>query len=142
MRPIHRTPGEERERDANVALVERLAEALIWLHGPGAAKKAGNAPLGLMKSYFEQWLNGLVYELFFPGELHARKLKLFDETARLNPPDLSAVPDQQKLARLQEVFTQAHDGQAPLRAMLGDLPSLEVVRIIEEAGGQKGRAPG
>jgi len=26
--------------------------------------------------------------------------------------------------------------------MLFDLPSLEVVRIIEEAGGQKGRAPG
>jgi len=124
-----------------VVLVERLAQALIWLHGPGAAKRPANAPLGLMKSYFEQWLNGLVYELFFPGELHARKLKLFDETARLNPPDLAAVPAQQKLARLQELFAQAHDGHAPLRAMLFDLPSLEVVRIIEEAGASARKKP-
>lgn len=27
--------------------------------------------------------NKLVYELFFPGELHARKLNLFDETANI-----------------------------------------------------------
>ena len=95
---------------------ERLAEALIWLHGKGASapcrpKSGGrdlaplpsdNAPHGLMAAYFEQWLNGLVYELFFPGELHARKLKLFDETARLNPPDLTKVPESRKLERLQE----------------------------------------
>lgn len=42
-----------------------------------------------MCAYFEQWLNGLVYELFFPDELHGRKLTLFAETAYLNPPDLS-----------------------------------------------------
>jgi len=112
---------------------EQLVEALILLHGQDATKKTSQAPFGLMKSYFEQWLNGLVYELFFPGELHARNLKLFDETARLNPPDLSTVPEQQKVARLQELFTKAHDGGAPLRAMLFDLPSLEVVRIIEDA---------
>ncbi|MBM4094411.1 MAG: hypothetical protein FJ276_34135, partial [Planctomycetes bacterium] len=148
---------------------ERLAEALIWLHspslredrsyggasGPGAARKPSNAPLGLMKSYFEQWLNGLVFELFFPGELHARKLKLFDETARLNPPDLAAVAEKHlpaateersaaqagKLARLQELFTQAHDSNAPLRAMLFDLPSLEVVRIIEEVSAKSQDMP-
>jgi hypothetical protein len=123
------TPDQQRQ-------CKRLAEALIWLHGPGAVRRTGDAPLGLMKAYFEQWLNGLVYELFFPGDLHARKLKLFAETARLAPPDLSAVPEPQKLARLQELFAKAHDGNAPLRAMLFDLPSLEVVHIIEQAGGQ------
>ena len=69
----------------------RLAEALILLHGP-AMKMAKADSFGLMTAYFEQWANGLVYELFFPGELHARKLKLFDETARLNPPDLANIP--------------------------------------------------
>jgi hypothetical protein len=43
----------------------------------------------LMRVYFEQWLNGLVYGLFFPDELHGRKLTLFAETAHLNPSDLS-----------------------------------------------------
>ncbi len=110
---------------------EHLAMALIWLHRPDG-NRAGNAPFALMKAYFEQWLNGLVYELFFPDELHARKLKLFDENARLDPPDLSKLPEGQKLARLKELFEQAYDTNAPLRAMLFSLRSLEVVRIIEE----------
>ena len=59
---------------------QRLAEALIWLHGPVIARKAGNAPVASMRAYFEQWLNGLVYELFFPDELHGRILTLFEET--------------------------------------------------------------
>ena len=123
------TPEQQRQ-------CERLAEALIWLHRPGVAKRADDAPVGLMTAYFEQWLNGLVYELFFPGELHARKLKLFDETARVNPPDLSAVAEKQKLVTLQELFTKAYDAKSTLRTMLFDLPSLEEVRIIEDASKQ------
>jgi adenine-specific DNA-methyltransferase len=111
---------------------EHLVDALIWLHRPRAAWKRSDAPLALMTAYFEQWLNGLIYELFFSGELHARNLKLFNETARLNPPDLSAVSEGQKLSRLKELFEQAYETNAPLRAMLFSLRSLEVVRIIEE----------
>ncbi len=89
---------------------------------------------GLLVGYFEHWLNGLVYELFFPGELHARKLALFAATARLNPPDLAAVPDKQKLARLQELHVAAEKSSLP--GMLADLSKVEEVRIIEEAGGK------
>ena len=94
-----------------------------------------------MTACFEQWLNGLVYELFFPDELHARNLKLFDETARLNPPDLAQVPDPRKLAALQEVFTKAYDANATLRGMLFDLRSLDVVRVIEDVSGSKTEPP-
>lgn len=111
---------------------ERLVETLIWLHGPHAPRQAKDTPFNLMKAYFEQWLNGLVYELYFSGELHARKFTLFAETARLSPPDLSSVPELKKLSRLKEVFEQAYDANAPLRSMLFSLRSLEVVRIIEE----------
>lgn len=111
---------------------ERLAETLTWLHGSKLAKLAGNAPVASMVAYFEQWLNGLVYELFFPDDLHARKLTVFQETARLDPPDLAQLPESQKLARLQELFEQAYDSNAPLRAMLFSLRSLELVRTIEE----------
>jgi hypothetical protein len=115
------TPDQQR-------LCERLAEALIWLHGP-AAKKAKDESLGLMVAYFEQWLNGLVYELFFPDELHTRKLKPFDETAKLDPPDLAKVPDGHKLERLQERFDKA---AGRMGAMIEELQKVEVVRIIEE----------
>ncbi|MFH1718489.1 MAG: TaqI-like C-terminal specificity domain-containing protein [Planctomycetota bacterium] len=125
---------------------ERLAEALIWLHGKGAARRpksgsqdlttlpSDNAPHGLMAAYFEQWLNGLVYELFFPDDLHARNLKLFDETARLNLPDLAKVPESRKLAALREIFDKAHDDNQPLREALEDLHKVEEIRIIEESG--------
>jgi hypothetical protein len=111
---------------------EQLAEALIWLHGRKAKKLTGSEPVASMIAYFEQWLNGLVYELFFPDELRARKLTLFDETARLDPPDLAKMPEGQKLARLQELFEHAYDSNATLRAMLFSLRSLEIVRTIEE----------
>jgi len=124
--PIPAATAEQQHR------CEQLAEALIWLHGLSASEMSGSAPIALMKAYFEQWLNGLVYELFFPDELHGRKLTLFAETARLNPPDLSTIPDPQKLTRLHELFEQAYDSQATLRSMLFSLRSLEAVRIIEE----------
>jgi hypothetical protein len=121
-------------------LCERLAEALIWLHG-GAVQSSGSSKVGLVKAYFEQWLNGLVYELFFSGELHARKLTLFDETAKLEPPDLSKVPEKQKLERLQEAFSKAYEKNAALRGMLSDLKSLEVVRVIEDISAPAGARP-
>jgi len=113
---------------------ERLTAALIWLHRPGPTKKKpDNAPFALMQAYFEQWLNGLVYELFFPEELRGRKLKLFEETAHLDLPDLSKLSEGRKLARLTELFEQTYDSNANLREMLFSLRSLDVVRIIEES---------
>ena len=112
---------------------ERLAEALIWLHSPDG-KNAKDTSTGLMGAYLEQWLNGLVYELFFPGELHARKFNLFDETAKLKPPDLAKLSDANKMSVLRELHDRAYAKEATLRGMLFDLKSLDVVRIIEDAG--------
>lgn len=123
--PIPRTTSVQQ------SLCVTLAEALIWLHSP-TGKKAKDAPTGLMIAYLEQWLNGLVYELFFPGELHARKLKLFDETAKMNPPDLTKLRAGDKLTALQELHDKAYAKDATLRAMLFDLKSLDVVRVIED----------
>ncbi len=121
---------------------ERLAAAWIWLHTPGVTKES----VGLLVAYFERWLNGLVYELFFPGELRARRLTLFDATAKPAPPDLSKIPTKHlpaapdkrsaaqagKLAALQAL--QAAAEKSPPPAMLADLRKVEEVRIIKEAG--------
>ena len=112
---------------------ERLAEALIYLHRPEVAAGAGAAPVSLMAAWFEQWLNGLVYELFFRAELHARHLRLFEETARPAnaPPALAALADAAKLPALRACFERTYDVNHPLRAMLFSLRSLEPIRIIE-----------
>ena len=111
---------------------ERLAEALIFLHRPEVAKAAG--PVSLMAAWFEQWLNGLVYELLFRDELHARHLRLFEETAKPGnaPPALASLRDDPaRLAALPACFERTYDVNRPLRAMLFSLRSLEPVRIIE-----------
>jgi hypothetical protein len=84
-----------------------------------------------MGACFERWLNGLVYELFFPEELHTRGLQLFDATAKLAPPVLGKLPKKDRLPQLQTLFAKAYATDAPLRAQLFTLPSLEVVRLIE-----------
>lgn len=119
---------------------EGLASALIWLKGQPEHQENGSQ-IGIMASYLEQWLNGLVYELFFPGELHARNLNLFDETAKLNPPDLAKLSVAKKIAVLQELHSKAYNKNSALRSMLFDLKSLDVVRIIEEAGPVANKPP-
>jgi hypothetical protein len=109
---------------------EALATSLVELHKPVAA---GLPERGLMVSYFEQWLNGLVYELFFPAELHARNLHLFDETAKPENqlPDLNNVDAVAKFEKLKTLFQRVYDIKHPIREMLFSLRSIEEVRIIE-----------
>lgn len=79
----------------------------------------------------EQLLNGLVYELYFPNDLHERGLHLFD-AAREAGLDLLSGLEGEKVAQAAADFTRQHlaPGQ-PLRVMLSDLQTLDVVRIIE-----------
>ncbi len=85
-----------------------------------------------MKGGFERWLNGLVYELFLPEALHARKLRFFEETAGLAPPDPAVLPEGERLPRLRACFEAALGQKGRIAAMLADLRTLEAVRIIEE----------
>lgn len=79
----------------------------------------------------EQLLNGLVYELYFPDDLHGRGLHLFDAA---NAAGLEALTPLEgtKLTQAADSFARNHlaPGQ-PLRIMLSDLQTLDVVRIIE-----------
>ena len=91
----------------------------------------------------ERLLNGLVYELFFPEDLHAKGIRLFDACAQAGLPDWSTPPaatdtsQAAQQARAQfaqrasvtaaEIFQPSH----PIYGMLFELQAVEVVRIIE-----------
>ncbi|WP_423068975.1 Eco57I restriction-modification methylase domain-containing protein [Devosia sp. CN2-171] len=82
----------------------------------------------------EQLLNGLVYELYFPNDLHARGLTLFDASSEANLAALSNLEGDQ-LVTAAEGFVREQLGRGrPLRVMLSDLQTLDVVRIIEGKG--------
>ncbi|NOY79786.1 MAG: N-6 DNA methylase [Kiritimatiellaeota bacterium] len=113
--------------------VVRLVTYLLWLNERfqqhADLKTARDA---LMLGYFEQVLKGLVYELYFPDELHAHRLALFDLMAKTDLPDIDSIPETDRLRRLHEVFETIYHTSHPLRGALYRLGSLETVRIIED----------
>jgi adenine-specific DNA-methyltransferase len=80
---------------------------------------------GINRPEFERLLNGLVYELFFPQDLHAKNIRLFDACTAAGITD--GMDAQVKAA---EIFHPRH----PIYGMLFDLQTVEVVRLIEGIG--------
>jgi type I restriction-modification system DNA methylase subunit len=89
------------------------------------------AVLAIRDPRFEQLINGLAFELFFPNELHTANIRLFDACEQAGVGKLTGVQGD-TLAKVAEkmaatIFANNH----PIYAMLFDLQALEVVRIIE-----------
>ena len=85
----------------------------------------------LMLAYWERMLNGLVYELYFPDEVHGAGLRLFDLVTAARIPDINSIPESARLQRLRTLFETLYDGTHPLRIALDKLQTLDTVRIIE-----------
>ena len=77
---------------------------------------------GISRPEFERLLNGLVYELFFPEDLHAANIHLFDAC---NAAGVQSGMDAQAIA--VTVFRNNH----PINALLYELQTLPVVCLIE-----------
>jgi len=76
-------------------------------------------------------MNGLVYELYFPEEVHGAGLHLFDAVAEAKLPDIETIPEEERLSRLRTLFETLYDSTHPLRIALDKLQTLDTVRIIE-----------
>ncbi|MGH7989816.1 MAG: hypothetical protein ACREDS_06495, partial [Limisphaerales bacterium] len=116
-------------------IVERLVDHLLWLHRqPSVAQADHNHPQDpLIASYFEQTVNALVYELFFPQELHTASLHCFDlvTAAALPAPDQLPPETAARLDWHRQQFKKWSAPGHPLRVALDKLQTLDLVRIIE-----------
>jgi type I restriction-modification system DNA methylase subunit len=92
---------------------------------------ANNRSQSLMLDYFEVLINGLVYELFFPEDMHSYRINLFKLVEEARLPVLADIPEKQRYSRLQEIYERISNDRHPIRGCLESLKSLEVVRIIE-----------
>lgn len=116
----------------NAGTLSRLIDYLIWTNAQFAKHPAEqNTRDPLMLAYWEQILNGLVYELYLPEELHAAGLRLFDLVTAADLPDITQLPEKSRLSTLRKKFEEVYDIDHPLRAALFSLGNLETVRIIE-----------
>lgn len=109
-----------------------LVAYLIYLNRVRLADNAVDASRDtLMRGYFEQVLNALVYELHFPDELHTHGLNFFELLAQANLPELNLIEGRDPLPRLRETFERIYNTDHPIRGALHSLRSLELIRIIE-----------
>ena len=113
---------------AQQAAIESLVDYLLWLHRHPTSQTPHDTA---MLAYGERILNGLVYELYFPEEVHGAGLGLFDLVAAAELPDLNTIPEAQRLRRLREQYETLQAPDHPLRQALDKLQNLETVKIIE-----------
>jgi type I restriction-modification system DNA methylase subunit len=80
---------------------------------------------------FEQLINGLVFELFFPEDLHRANIRLFDACEKIGIGNLTDLKDKALVRAANELAERIFATSHPIYAMLFDLQALDVVRIIE-----------
>jgi hypothetical protein len=127
-------PAAGTQAENTLALIVRL---LLWLNRHLADHpETASTRDPLMVAYWEQVLNGLVYELYFPEELHAAGLRLFDLVEQaflpaLPPKDADRNACATFLKTLRTKFEELYDARHPLKIALEKLQTLETIRIIE-----------
>ncbi|HQL95602.1 MAG TPA: Eco57I restriction-modification methylase domain-containing protein, partial [Candidatus Hydrogenedentes bacterium] len=80
---------------------------------------------------FERLSNALVYELFFPEELHGADIRLFEALGKTDLPRLSGLTGEALVSGAGALGDALFAADHPVRQMLSALDTLEVVRIIE-----------
>ncbi len=87
--------------------------------------------VGGQSTRFEQLINGLVFELFFPDDLHRANIRLFDACEKAGVGKLASLKDKALVATANELADRIFATSHPIYGMLFDLQGLDVVRIIE-----------
>ena len=87
--------------------------------------------LSIRAPQFEQLLNGLVFELFFPEDLNAADIHLFDACTQAGIAQLAGLQGQALATQAQTWADTVFASNHPIYAMLFDLQALDVVRVIE-----------
>ena len=115
-------------------VISNLVDYLLWIYSQlqVVGDQTTSARDTLMVGYFEQIINGLVYELFFAEELHAARLHPFKLLEEAKLPKVEDISESHRLPALRKTFEQIYDVNHPIRGCLFSLRSLEPVRIIEE----------
>lgn len=127
--PLPETTGSQRRQ------VELLADCILWLcRQPSVTEADRERPQDpLLPAFLEQWVNALVYELFFPTELHAAGLRFFERAEEVGLPALETLSTEaeERMSWFRLHYRRLNAPGHPLRVALDKLRTLDLVRIIE-----------
>ena len=82
--------------------------------------------------FFEQLIDGMVYELYFQNEIKQAGcdiLKYLDDLPEIK----DEMPDEEKLKIITKVFNKLYDAASPVRRNLEAMKEVEEVKIIEKS---------
>jgi len=114
--------------------IHMIFSVLRWLNTELGHPLSASERDSLMMAFWEQLLNALIYELYFPDEVHGAGLHILDLTQQAGLPEVDKIPEKNRLSTLRKKFEELHDGTHPVRQALDKLQTLEAVRIIEGKG--------
>jgi len=80
---------------------------------------------------WECLINGLVYELFFPEDLHNANIRLFDAAIKAGFDRLNTLDGAALVSAARELADTIFAPNHPIQGMLADIQDLDVVKIIE-----------
>ena len=112
--------------DAQKILIQAIVTAIL---APTTLTPDPSPACG--RGEWERLINGLVYELFFPDDLHQINIRLFDTAAKAGLDRLAALDGSALADAASEIATAIFASSHPIQGMLADLQKLEVVRVIE-----------
>lgn len=118
---------------AQKALLHKLVEYILYLKKQPTTDGSAltNARDYVMVAYFGHILDGLVYELYLPDELHQGDKHFFQPLFEERLPDLEEIPGDDKVPAFREIFEHLSERHHPIRRNRFFLDSLKSIRIIE-----------
>ena len=105
-------------------LIAGVVKAVIFI------KRAGNEK-AVHAARFEQLINGLIYELYFPEPLQSAGINLMELSANEGLAALGGMEGAALAERVNELAEHIFSPQHPIRGLLFDLQGIPVVRLIE-----------
>ena len=85
-----------------------------------------------ISTFFESVVDGLVYQVVFPGEIKSAGKEILKHLGDLKP-IIDDMSEEKKLAIIKSEFERLYDPNHPVRFAIETLDSVEEVRIIKEA---------
>jgi TaqI-like C-terminal specificity domain len=120
----------------NIKIFIKLVEYIIYLERQLKEKENDDissiqlARDKMMARFFEQIIDGMVYELYLPEELHKEDKYFVKYICSENLPQLKSIKGD-KMQALRQIFERMFDINHPIRKNVFFLDSLEAIRIIQ-----------
>ncbi|MEX1138493.1 MAG: N-6 DNA methylase [Bacteroidota bacterium] len=116
--------------------IETLVEYVLHLKAKPGRGPSETAQTDLMTAFFEQLIDGIVYELYFPEEFKSLDRSVARMLAHNPMPPLASLKGNKKDA-IEGVFKNVYDRESEIRKASFFIESIESARIIENATRKK-----